>query len=79
MAWTITNWANADWAAATSLNEFVDAVNERKLALGQGSPFATVNAGDDVQAAIFFAAYQAWIEANLGSFVVSHIDRRAHV
>ena len=73
MAWTITTWDDVDWSAAATLNEFVGAVNERKSALGQGSPFATVVAGDDVQAASFFVAYQAWIEANRGSFVVSHI------
>lgn len=80
MAWTITNWANADWSAAATLNEFVGAVNERKLAVGQAEPFATVIAGDDVQAASFFAGipgyinfgYQLWIESRYGDFVVSH-------
>ena len=72
MAWTITTWDDADWSAAATLNEFVDAVNERKLAAGLGAPFAAVNAGDDVQAATFFTAYQQWIEDNLTSFVVSH-------
>ena len=72
MTWATTNWTNYDWSQAAILNEFVGAVNERKSVLGQGEPFATVNAGDDVQAATLFRAYQNWIESNLFSFVVSH-------
>ena len=71
MAWTITNWANADWSAAATLNEFVGAVNERKLAMGQGGPVPTVNAGDDVQTRSFLLQFQQWAEDSLGSFVAA--------
>ena len=72
MTWTITTWDDADWSAAATLNEFVGAVNERKLATGAGSPLAAVSVGDDVQAASFFYQFQNWVESMPASFIVSH-------
>jgi len=72
--WSVTDWStNPDWASASLLNEFVDAVNERKIAVGQGGPLSTVQVGDDVQAAGgVLGQVQDAIEGMLGSFVVSH-------
>ena len=72
MAWSVTDWTTKPvWQYATLVNEFVGAVNERKLALGLGSPLTTVNAGDDVQAATFFTQFQQWVETRLSSFVAA--------
>ena len=73
MAWSVTDWTTKPaWNPASLLNQFVGSVNERKSAIVQGAPFATVVHADIVQAATFFTAFQQWIEANRGSFVVSH-------
>lgn len=80
MAWTITNWANADWSDVDILNEFVDAINERDSARGgAGNLASTISAGDDAQAVgnspVFenMRAWQVAIESMYNTyFIVSH-------
>jgi len=83
MAWTITNWANADWSDVDILNEFVDAINERSLAnAGSGTLADTISAGDDVQIIEegigesylrkVIKKWQFWMESLGNSCAVSH-------
>jgi len=42
MAWTTTDWADADWSDIANINDFVDAIQERHKALNNGTPHPTI-------------------------------------
>jgi len=84
MAWTYTYDGSAfnDWNAVARIKEPWEAVKERNIALGTSGPYIPA-AGADVQYGgtaapasttgdFSFRWLQGWVEANLGSFAVSH-------
>ena len=71
--WTTTTWEAADWALLANVNDFVNAIQERHKALGNGTAHVTITtrvAGDDVQLASWWNAMQAWVEGVLDRFAV---------
>jgi len=73
MAWTITDWTNGpDWSSLTNVNDFISAVRERQIALGQTPSPSLAVAGDDVQLASLWRGLQSWVEDNYQAFAVSH-------
>ena len=70
--WSISDWQHADWAAASVLNEFVNAIKERQDAPDDFTPAKTVSlvsAGDDVQSVSFWQSLQEAVEELVAEFV----------
>jgi hypothetical protein len=76
MAWSITGngWADADWSAVATVNQFISAVNERWLAAGLSAALVipAVVAGDDVQRGELWRTLQERVAALCAYFVQSH-------
>jgi len=72
--WTVTiwdendpAWTPLDWASADFLNEYVDAVNERLLAIRLGGQcLDAVQPGDDVQLTATYPNYPEWPQDESG-------------
>lgn len=73
--WTTTAWENVDWSEVAVLQDWYDAVEERRTSFSVEPDHcwgARPPLGDDVHGASFWAALQNWIEENCIYFVRSH-------
>lgn len=61
MGWPTTNWNNADWSALSTVNAFIEAINERLKAVSKvPTLLSLVEIGTDVQSAEFWRTIQEW-------------------
>lgn len=69
MAWTVTNWTDADWSQVAAIQDWFTAFNERASVHSLGDPQVIKNIDGDVQLASWWRTYQQWIANNLHRFV----------